>query len=95
LYCGGIIKLRVLGDQINPFLFYALLNLPFVRRQMRNKQFTRDVIDTLGKRLTEVVLPIPKDRRVRDQIATEVETRLAKRNELRKSLETVVAGLYP
>jgi type I restriction enzyme M protein len=85
LYCGGLYKLRVRQpDKLDPFLLLALLNTPIVRRQMRSKQFTRDIIDTLGKRLFEVVLPVPKDAELRKRIADEtrnvIETRVALRN---------------
>jgi len=85
LYCGGIYKLRVLDkSKLDPYLLLALLNSPIVRRQMRAKQFTRDIIDTLGKRLFELVLPIPKDTRLRKRIADEtrsvIETRVQLRN---------------
>lgn len=85
LYCGGLYKLRVRErSKLDPYLLLALLNAPIVRRQVRAKQFTRDIIDTLGKRLFEVVLPIPKDPKVRKLIAEEtrqvIETRVQLRN---------------
>ncbi|MDD2763019.1 MAG: N-6 DNA methylase [Opitutaceae bacterium] len=85
LYCGGIYKLRVCQPaMLDPYLLLTLLNTPIVRRQMRSKQFTRDIIDTLGKRLFEVVLPVPKDAVLRTRIAEEthklIETRVALRN---------------
>lgn len=62
LYCGGLYKLRIENkDKLDPYLLLALLNTPIVKRQMRSKQFTRDIIDTLGKRLFEIVLPIPRN----------------------------------
>ena len=61
-----------------------MLKTPIVRRQMRSKQFTRDIIDTLGKRLFEVVLPLPKDAKLRKRIADEtrkvIETRASLRD---------------
>jgi hypothetical protein len=80
LYCGGLYKLRVRqSEKLNPYLLLALLNTPIVRRQMKSKQFTRDIIDTLGKRLFEVVLPIPKNAKLRQRITDEtkkvIETR--------------------
>jgi 5-formyltetrahydrofolate cyclo-ligase len=89
LYCGGIYKLRVnKKDELDPYLLLALLNTPIVRRQMRAKQFTRDIIDTLGKRLFEVVLPVPKDAKLREAIASEtrktVQTRVRLRNRTRE-----------
>lgn len=85
LYCGGMYKLRIRKpDKLDPFLLLALLNTPIVRRQMRSKQFTRDIIDTLGKRLFEVVLPLPKDAKLRKRIADEtrkvIETRASLRD---------------
>lgn len=58
LFCGGILRLRVVDKTLlSPHALLGLLNLPLVRRQMRCKQFTRDVIDTLGQRLLEVRVP--------------------------------------
>lgn len=69
LYCGGLYKLRVeKEDELDPYLLIALLNTPIVKRQMRAKQFTRDIIDTLGKLLFEVIIPIPKSPQLRSQV---------------------------
>ena len=74
--------------KLDPYLFLALLNTPIVRRQMRSKQFTRDIIDTLGKRLFEVKIPIPKDKKKQRAIAKEtreiVETRVRLRDRARQ-----------
>lgn len=99
LYCGGIYKLRVLDKtKLDPYLLLALLNTPIVRRQMRAKQFTRDIIDTLGKRLFEVVLPIPKDPALRRRVAEEtrrvIETRVQLRNRARE-IALEVEGIEP
>lgn len=84
LYCGGLYKLRVeKPDRIDPYLLLALLNAPIVRRQMRSKQFTRDIIDTLGKRLFEVLLPIPKDAELAGRIAAETRNVIDTRAKLR------------
>jgi len=97
LYCGGIYKLRVKDKKkLDPYLLLALLNAPIVRRQMRSKQFTRDIIDTLGKRLFEVMLPIPKNAETRKQIAEEtrrvIETRVQLRNRA-KEIASEVEGI--
>jgi type I restriction enzyme M protein len=77
-------------------ILLALLNAPIVRRQMRAKQFTRDIIDTLGKRLFEVLLPIPKDADKSDRIAKEtrevIETR-AKLRDRTKEIALEVEGV--
>jgi len=84
LYCGGLYKLRVeQPEKMDPYLLLALLNAPIVRRQMRSKQFTRDIIDTLGKRLFEVLLPIPKDAELAARIAEETRNVIDTRARLR------------
>jgi len=84
LYCGGLYKLRVKQpEKMDPYLLLALLNAPIVRRQMRSKQFTRDIIDTLGKRLFEVLLPIPKDTKLAVRIAEETRNVIDTRAKLR------------
>jgi len=97
LYCGGLYKLRVeKPDEMDPYLLLALLNAPIVRRQMRSKQFTRDIIDTLGKRLFEVLLPIPKDRKLRAAIARETREVIETRARLRdrtKEIALEVQGM--
>ena len=97
LYAGGLYKIRVnKKDQLDPYLLLALLNCPIVKRQMRAKQFTRDVIDTVGRRIFEVILPIPRGRELRGQIAREtretVLARVALRNKA-KQISLEVEGI--
>ncbi len=90
LYCGGLYKIRVKKkDQLDPYLLLALLNCPIVKRQMRAKQFTRDVIDTLGKRIFEVILPIPKDKELRERIARETRDTVLARVALRNKAKQI------
>jgi hypothetical protein len=97
LYCGGLYKLRVeKPETMDPCLLLALLNAPIVRRQMRAKQFTRDIIDTLGKRLFEVLLPIPKDAPLCNRIAKETREIIETRARLRdrtKEIAFEIEGL--
>jgi hypothetical protein len=83
LICGGLYRLRC-ADQssITPAKLLGLLNLPIVRRQMRARQFTRDVIDTLGKRLMEIRIPGPMDR-----FAIDLESKVAEIIKDRKALK--------
>jgi type I restriction enzyme M protein len=87
LYQSHIIKIRV-GDDLDPWLFFAALNTPIVKRQIRSKQFTQDIIDTLGSRLLEVMLPIPKDidrqRGISEQARSIVTTRAEYRQRARQ-----------
>jgi type I restriction enzyme M protein len=85
LFQSHIYRVRVLKHKaLSPWLLFACLNTPIVKRQIRAKQFTQDIIDTLGKRFTEVLIPIPKDAKTAAKIAQEtqqvIESRVALRN---------------
>ena len=97
LFQSHIYRIRVLAKkEMDPWLLFACLNAPIVKRQVRAKQFTQDIIDTLGKRLFEVMLPIPKNAETRKQIAEEtrrvIETRVQLRNRA-KEIASEVEGI--
>ncbi|MFT4048352.1 MAG: hypothetical protein QM648_00770 [Solirubrobacterales bacterium] len=95
-YCGGMYRIRVLDeDQMDPFLLFGALNSPVARKQMRARQFTRDVIDTLGRRALEVKLPIPKSASDRERAAAAVRRVVLRRAELRVDLGREVEVLDP
>lgn len=55
LYQSHILKIRVSpGCPISQPLIFAALNTPIVRRQIRSKQFTADIIDTIGNRFADL-----------------------------------------
>ncbi len=87
LYCGGLIKIRVLNSKtVDPYCLLGLLNSYIVKRQIRTKQFTRDVIDTLGQRLKEVIIPIPRDADVRAEISRRVQSIVHNRIDARDTI---------
>ena len=89
LFQSHIYKIRVRKpDQLDTWLLFACLNSPVVKRQIRAKQFTQDIIDTLGNRILELLIPIPKDQQKCAEIAKAtretVETRVALRNKAKQ-----------
>ena len=58
--------------QMPPSLLLAVLSSPIVREQIYSKRFTQDIIDTLGSRVRELQLPIPKDKSKRQEIISSV-----------------------
>jgi hypothetical protein len=82
LICGGIYRLRSTDPHtLSPATLVGLLNIPIVRWQMRARQFTRDVIDTLGHRLFEVVVPDPAS-----QFAIDLGAKLSSQMQLKAKL---------
>lgn len=75
VYQSHIYKIRVHDNAhgLDPYLLLAILSSPIVQKQIRAKQFTQDIIDSLGRRINELVLPIPKSQRQRHAISTTVK----------------------
>src|SRR5262249_15615618 len=67
-----VFRLRPDPAKVDPFLLLAALSTRFVRRQIRAKQFSADIIDKIGDRHLEVLVPIPKDKGLRDEIGNGV-----------------------
>lgn len=94
LFQSHIYRIRSLKPKvIDPWLLFAALNAPIVKRQIRAKQFTQDIIDTIGKRLTEVFIPLPKDSKVAVKIARETKDVIESRAKLRSRAKSLVLEL--
>lgn len=75
VYQSHLLKLKVRKPEIvSPFLLLAVLSSPIVKRQIYAKRFTQDIIDSLGGRWRELVLPIPRDPSAAQQITETVQT---------------------
>jgi len=85
VYQSHILKLRVLEPEvISPFLLLAALTSVPVKRQVTAKRFTADIIDSLGSRVVEIKLPIPKDLALRTQVIEKVRSAISDRMEARE-----------
>lgn len=74
VYQSHILKFKVIDDSVmDPNLLLALLSSPLVKAQIFAKRFTQDIIDTLGGRWQELVLPVPKDDSQKREITASVE----------------------
>ncbi len=86
LFQSHLYRIRVHKPEIiSPWLLLALLNTPIVRLQMCAKKFTQDIIDTIGKRVLELAIPMPRSekesRRVAEGCKRIIETRVGLRHE--------------
>ena len=99
LFQSHILKFRVDPKSIvSAPLLLALLSCPIVRRQTRAKQFTADIIDSIGNRYRELVLPLPKRTKVRDEISRTVLEVVNGRMILRERLRRIplwAQGILP
>jgi hypothetical protein len=74
-------------------LLAALLGAPIVQRQIRSKQFTADIIDSIVGRLQEVILPIPRDETHWADLARRCAAIYDERAEARSRLSLLVRRL--
>ena len=86
LFQSHLYRIRVRKPEvISPWLLFALLNTPIVRLQVRAKQFTQDIIDTIGQRVFELAIPVPRSkersRRLAEECKRIIETRVGLRHE--------------
>lgn len=97
IYQSHLYKIRVMPNNLglNPFLLLAVFSSPVVQCQIKSKQFTQDIIDSLGERIHELILPIPKSTKLVDEITEMVKTVINDRveaRELAKKARLAVAG---
>jgi type I restriction enzyme M protein len=85
LYQSHLYKLRLMEDDVfDRYLLLAGLTSAPVRAQIRSYSFTQDIIDSLGDRIREIRIPIPKDEIRRHEISELVKTVVADRVEARE-----------
>lgn len=86
LYQSHLYKIRINPNRygLNPYLLLAILSSSAVQKQIRSKQFTQDIIDSLGERINELVLPVPLNSSLRDSITGHVRQSVEKRIEAKE-----------
>jgi type I restriction enzyme M protein len=94
IYQSHLYKIRVLdAASLSPYLLLAALSSNPVKAQIQSKRFTQDIIDTLGKRIYELIIPIPKDKKKRLEIESMVKSsihdRILSRELARKAQMTI------
>ena len=88
LFAGGIYRVRIPAKSaLDPYLLLVLLNTSVVQRQIRARQFTRNIIDTIGRRFYDIEIPYPKDPLHRQQLTDRAEEIMFERAQLRRTLD--------
>ena len=98
VYQSHLYKIRVLKpERITPYLLLAILTSEPVQNQIKSKRVTQDIIDSLGSRIYELSLPVPKNkalcRSIENKVKKAIEDRMEAR-ELAKQACLEVAGLW-
>ena len=96
VYQSHLLKIRSNDhEKLDPYLLLALLSSPIVKQQVRSKQFTQDIIDTLGRRVMELVLPFPKNSEEKERTISKVKLVFEKRNEAKDIMRDVLLNVTP
>lgn len=78
-------KIRVLNRSFfNPYLLFYLLNTKIVQKQIAAKTFIQATISSLGNRLSEVILPIPKESDAKEKLSQEMKEIIISKMQIRK-----------
>ena len=96
VFQSHIYKIRVeKPEELDPLLLLALLSCPLVKGQIFAKRFTQDIIDTLGERIHELLLPIPKSQEDRKKIADDVRKIIDYKKQAKDMIRKVVSSVVP
>lgn len=95
VYQSHIYKIRVRpNDLLDNYLLLAILSSPPVVAQIKSMSFTQDIIDTLGDRVYDLVLPIPNSlerrKEISDMVKKVIEDRVEARELARRARLAVV-----
>ena len=96
VFQSHIYKIRVnKPEKVSPFLLLAALSCTFVQRQIKSFCVSQDIIDSLGDRIYQLRIPLPKAKAARQRIAELVEKvindRIEARELARKACEEIIA----
>jgi len=93
LFQSHMYRLRVLRPQVlSPFLLFAAINSPIVKKEIESKQFTQNIIDTLGNRIMEIVLPFPRDEKTKQMIIEQTRKIIEERAMLRQIARKITSS---
>lgn len=82
-------------SRLDPYVLLAVLSSPIVKEQIWAKRFTQDIIDTLGGRWRELVLPWPRDESRLAQVRKATMDSIALRIRARTSARKAVMAVAP
>ena len=85
VYQSHIYKIRVNPNNLfDNYLLLAVLSSQPVVAQIKSMSFTQDIIDTLGDRIYDIILPIPNSLERRKEISSMVKKVIEDRVEARE-----------
>ena len=94
LFQSHLYRIRVHKPEvISPWLLFVLLNTAVVRLQVRARRFTQDIIDTIGKRVLELAIPLPKAEGRAQRLGDDFKRIIEGRVRLRQEASALVGSI--
>ncbi|MBD3214888.1 MAG: N-6 DNA methylase [Candidatus Lokiarchaeota archaeon] len=86
-----IYQIKTLGneDAIDPYLLLFLMNLDIVQEQIKSVTFIQGTIATIGSRIMELKLPIPRKKSKREEISNTIKEIIQQKVKLRKKITSL------
>ncbi|MFW9865896.1 MAG: N-6 DNA methylase [Candidatus Thorarchaeota archaeon] len=86
-----IFQIKILANDkaINSYLLLYLLNLDIVQKQMQAITFIQGTIATIGNRIMDIILPMPKKFTKRKEISDYIKEIINNKTEIRKKLHNL------
>lgn len=86
-----IYQIKILENEeaIDSYLLLFLLNLDIVQEQIKSVTFIQGTIATIGTRIMELKLPIPKDKNKRKKISHTIKEIIQQKVQLRKKIHSL------
>jgi len=76
-------------QQLHPYLLLYLLNTDIVQQQIQEKTFVQATISTLGNRIYEIILPVPKDENITQKIIEEASSMVQMKIRAKQQIEKI------
>ena len=94
LYQHHLAKFRVSPRaKFSAYYLLAAFSAPLVQRQIRSKQFSADIIDSVVGRLEEIIIPVARSAELEESISAQVKRAVEGRAELRERVSHFLAVL--
>ena len=97
VYQSHLYKIRVLENVygISNYFLLAALSSEYLKKQIMSKTFSQDIINSLGDRLKDLVIPIPTDRahirKISDMVKRSIDDSIGARELAKRARNEIFA----
>ena len=94
MHAGKVQRSYSSQSNLDKYYLLAALSSEYVRQQIFAKTFSQDIIDSLGDRLKELIVPIAKDAKSIERVSAMVKRSINESIEARELARKVRAEVF-